>query len=164
MRLLHRLPDLLKPGGQLFITTPFTWLEEYTPAANWLGDGARIRLPDYALPQSLSLVWMPIGICRFLIREHARKFQYSLAQASRWLRSDCLIASLVLPRLQVPIGEVVPVHLQQCFHLIGEPKLQVVGMNGNTQRLLAANLLYWSGVGSIDAGRLRAGKCRPRSR
>ena len=41
MRLLKRLPDLVKPGGQLFITTPFTWLDEYTPSANWLGDGAQ---------------------------------------------------------------------------------------------------------------------------
>jgi hypothetical protein len=41
MRLLKRLPELVKPGGQLFITTPFTWLDEYTPPANWLGDGAQ---------------------------------------------------------------------------------------------------------------------------
>lgn len=86
MRLLQRLPELVKPGGQLFITTPFTWLEEYTPHANWLGGGAedsfaglRCALePDFAL----DCQWdMP-----FLIREHARKFQYSIAQASRWLR------------------------------------------------------------------------------
>lgn len=86
MRLLARLPDLLKPGGQLFITTPFTWLEEYTPSGNWLGDGAqdsfaglrRALEPAFELEEQRD---MP-----FLIREHARKFQYSIAQASRWLR------------------------------------------------------------------------------
>jgi putative 4-mercaptohistidine N1-methyltranferase len=86
MKLLHRLPDLVRPGGQLFITTPFTWLEEYTPMENWLGDGARdsfAGLRTSLEPQfSLSKQWdMP-----FLIREHARKFQYSIAQASRWIR------------------------------------------------------------------------------
>jgi len=85
-RLLRRLPELLKPGGQLFITTPFSWLEAYTPPANWLGEGAEDSFaglrkalePDFALEAQWD---MP-----FLIREHARKFQYSIAQASRWQR------------------------------------------------------------------------------
>lgn len=86
LKLLHRVPDLVKPGGQLFITTPFTWLEEYTPSKNWLGDGARDSFAGLraVLEQNFELhkQWdMP-----FLIREHARKFQYSIAQASRWIR------------------------------------------------------------------------------
>ena len=88
MRLLERFSGLVKPGGQLFITTPFTWLEEYTPAANWLGDGARDSFaglraalePEFSLEKQWD---MP-----FLIREHARKFQYSIAQASRWRRTQ----------------------------------------------------------------------------
>ncbi|HBM85954.1 MAG TPA: putative 4-mercaptohistidine N1-methyltransferase [Opitutae bacterium] len=86
MRLLERLQALVRPGGQLFITTPFTWLEAYTPPANWLGDGAEDSFaglrsalePDFELQRKWD---MP-----FLIREHARKFQYSIAQASRWVR------------------------------------------------------------------------------
>ena len=31
-RCLRRLPSLVKPGGQLAITTPLTWLEAFTPA------------------------------------------------------------------------------------------------------------------------------------
>jgi len=86
MRVLNRLIELVKPGGQLFITTPFTWLEEYTPSTNWLGDGANDSFAGLrrALEPSFELEkrWdMP-----FLIREHARKFQYSIAQASRWTR------------------------------------------------------------------------------
>ena len=87
MRLLRRLPQLLKPGGQLLITTPFTWLEEYTPSENWLGDGAQDSFAGLRAALEphfeLELQWdMP-----FLIREHARKFQYSIAQASRWRRA-----------------------------------------------------------------------------
>ena len=38
--LLNRVSDLIRPGGQLFITTPFTWLEAYTKRGSWLSDGA----------------------------------------------------------------------------------------------------------------------------
>jgi putative 4-mercaptohistidine N1-methyltranferase len=34
---LERLPALLNSGGQLIITSPYTWLEDYTPRPNWLG-------------------------------------------------------------------------------------------------------------------------------
>ncbi|MGC6423542.1 MAG: putative 4-mercaptohistidine N1-methyltransferase [Lentimonas sp.] len=87
MKLIDRLIELVEPGGQLFVTTPFTWLEEYTPSENWLGDGAQDSFAGLrsALEPRFQLEkrWdMP-----FLIREHARKFQYSVAQASRWTRS-----------------------------------------------------------------------------
>ncbi|MCL5096919.1 MAG: putative 4-mercaptohistidine N1-methyltransferase, partial [Candidatus Omnitrophica bacterium] len=46
MRCLGRLPHLVKAGGQLIITSPYTWLEEYTPMDHWLGgyqlDGKRV--------------------------------------------------------------------------------------------------------------------------
>jgi putative 4-mercaptohistidine N1-methyltranferase len=92
LRLLKRLPELVRPGGQLFITTPFSWLEEYTPRDKWLGEGAadsfeglRAALePDFTLERAWD---MP-----FLIRDHARKFQYSIAQASRWRRAGELEA------------------------------------------------------------------------
>lgn len=86
MRLLRWLPDLVKPGGQLFLTTPFTWLAQYTPPEHWLGKGGsdsfaglrEILEPAFRLEKTFD---MP-----FLIREHARKFQYGIAQASRWIR------------------------------------------------------------------------------
>lgn len=88
MKVLSRLIELVRPGGQLVMTTPFTWLESYTPRERWLGDGAEdsfAGLRDALEPAfALDLQWdMP-----FLIREHARKFQYSIAQASRWIRND----------------------------------------------------------------------------
>tara|TARA_B100001093_G_scaffold143443_3_gene135936 strand:- start:510 stop:1259 length:750 start_codon:yes stop_codon:yes gene_type:complete len=88
MALLDRLPTLVRPKGQLFITTPFTWLEEYTPRENWLGSGGEDSFNGLqnALGKHFKLLkhWdMP-----FLIREHSRKFQFSIAQASRWVRVE----------------------------------------------------------------------------
>lgn len=85
-RLLRRLPGLLRPRGQLVITTPFTWLDSYTPPENWLGGGTdSFKGLHEALDPAfeLDVTWdMP-----FLLREHARKFQYSVAHASRWIRA-----------------------------------------------------------------------------
>ena len=82
LRCLERLPALVKSGGQLVITSPYTWLEDFTPRANWLCpalDGLRDALaPDFDLTATRDLP--------FLIREHARKFQWSVAQASVWRR------------------------------------------------------------------------------
>lgn len=86
-RCLRQLPQLVNPGGQLIITSPYTWLEEFTPRANWLGgtDGTRtldalkkILTADFDLVAGKDLP--------FLIREHARKFQWSVAEATVWIR------------------------------------------------------------------------------
>ncbi len=81
-RCLERLPSLVKSGGQLVITSPYTWLEDFTPRANWLSptlDGLRAALaPHFDLTATRDLP--------FLIREHARKFQWSVAQATTWIR------------------------------------------------------------------------------
>jgi len=85
---LDRLPELVKPGGQLAITTPNTWLEEFTAKEYWLGatpaTGEPLEAIRAALEPAFELVEtrdMP-----FLIREHRRKYQWSVAQASRWVR------------------------------------------------------------------------------
>lgn len=86
-RLLKRLPELVRPGGQLLITTPFTWLEEYTPSEKWLGNGAADSFNGLRATLGSDFVLNRQWDMPFLIREHARKFQYSIAQASRWIRS-----------------------------------------------------------------------------
>ena len=73
------------------ITSPYTWMAEYTPRENWIGgrmeDGKPLRTleglrrclePDFELVESRDLP--------FLIREHARKFQWSVAEGTRWIR------------------------------------------------------------------------------
>ncbi len=91
MRCLSRLPGLLNPGGQLIVSSPFTWLEEYTPFEHWLGgyekNGERIGTfgtlsevlkPDFEFIRAVDLP--------MLIREHARKFQWSVSKAGIWRR------------------------------------------------------------------------------
>ena len=87
-RFAAALPSLVKPGGQLVLTSPYTWMEEYTPRAKWLGgcsgrstlDGLRLALePEFSLLETKDLP--------FLIREHVRKYQWSVAQASIWRRN-----------------------------------------------------------------------------
>ena len=34
---LTRMKDMVKPNGYLVITTPFSWLDEFTARENWLG-------------------------------------------------------------------------------------------------------------------------------
>ncbi len=90
-RCLARLPGLVKPGGQLVITSPYTWLEDFTPRANWLGGFDR---DDRSVTTRAGLEAALTGHFRlvavrdlpFLIREHARKFQWSVAEATIWLR------------------------------------------------------------------------------
>ena len=86
-KLLARLPHLVKPGGQLFITTPFTWLEEYTPRCNWLGEGAQSSFEGLRKALEPAFTLESVKDMPFLIREHSRKFQYSIAQGSRWRRN-----------------------------------------------------------------------------
>ena len=85
-RFLVRLAGLVKPGGRLVFTTPCSWLEQYTPRENWLCgensstlDGLHRHLDaHFSLQRSCDLP--------FLIREHARKFQWTVAQLSIWER------------------------------------------------------------------------------
>lgn len=87
--LLERLPDLVKPDGQLIVVSPYTWMEQFTPHEHWLGgyeregrpvttfDGLRtILAPSFTLQARKNLP--------FLIREHVRKFQWSVAEATIW--------------------------------------------------------------------------------
>lgn len=82
-KLIDRLPSLVKPGGQLLLTTPCTWLEEFTPKPHWPTGSTREWL-KHELGAAFDLA---LETDRpFLIREHARKFQWSVALAMRWIR------------------------------------------------------------------------------
>jgi putative 4-mercaptohistidine N1-methyltranferase len=82
-RFLSRLPDLVRSAGQLVLTTPCTWLEEFTPMANWPTASTLDLLKRHLEGTFIlrRLLEMP-----FLIREHRRKFQWTVAQASVWER------------------------------------------------------------------------------
>jgi putative 4-mercaptohistidine N1-methyltranferase len=84
-RCLAHLPALVAPGGGLVITSPYTWMEEYTPREKWLpgAEGTlaalrKILAPAFEFRRALDLP--------FLIRDHRRKYQWSVAEASVWQR------------------------------------------------------------------------------
>ena len=82
--LLREIKRLVRPNGHAILASPYTWLEEFTPYENWLADSSTStlsRIQKYLEPE-LSLV--TTKDLPFLIREHARKFQWSVAQASVW--------------------------------------------------------------------------------
>ncbi len=83
MRLLERLPELVKPGGELVMATPCTWLEEYTPKENW----PPCATVDW-LKAELGSAFALAGEAEeeFLIRETARKFQWTSSLVTVWRR------------------------------------------------------------------------------
>ncbi|MFW0778129.1 MAG: 5-histidylcysteine sulfoxide synthase [Rickettsiales bacterium] len=82
---LERMQDanaLVKPGGVLVMTTPFSWLEEYTAPSKWLDGVQAVKevLSDFELVHEEPLP--------FMIREHMRKYEYIITQASVWRRKN----------------------------------------------------------------------------
>lgn len=80
-KLLARLPGLVRSGGELVLTTPCTWLEEFTPRGNWPGGGTLEWLKE-ELGKGFELVEERDE--PFLIRETARKFQWTVALLTKW--------------------------------------------------------------------------------
>ena len=90
---LTSIRDRILPGGLLVLTSPYTWLEEYTPREKWLGGrrehgeplstfaGLRRHLEsafDFVHRQDVP----------FVIRETARKHQHSVAELTAWRRRE----------------------------------------------------------------------------
>lgn len=82
-RFLSRLSDLVNSGGELVLATPCTWLEEFTKRENW--------------PKGRTLDWLKEELGGdflleystdepFLIRETARKFQWTVSLVTKWRR------------------------------------------------------------------------------
>jgi putative 4-mercaptohistidine N1-methyltranferase len=85
-KFLYRLPHLVKPGGRLVLTTPCTWLEEFTPRANWLCNENSATLDGIHRHLDAHFELLATQDLPFVIREHARKFQWTVAQGSIWKR------------------------------------------------------------------------------
>ena len=88
---LMQIARVVNPGGQLIITSPYTWLEEFTPFEHWLGGFERAGTKILALDTLRRLLEADFELrevrdLSFLIREHARKYQWCVAQASLWVR------------------------------------------------------------------------------
>jgi hypothetical protein len=81
--LLQRLPGLVSPGGQLILATPCTWLGEFTRPDHW-PDGPTLDWLQRHLGGPFEL--LDTRDEPFLIRETARKFQWTASQLSHWRR------------------------------------------------------------------------------
>jgi putative 4-mercaptohistidine N1-methyltranferase len=108
MACLEALPDLLTDHGVVLILTPFTWMEEFTPRDKWLG-GCHDAADDYenddedvskSTKRQKKECWSRDGLQRHMerlgfvivsreemplvIREHQRKYQYIISEATGW--------------------------------------------------------------------------------
>lgn len=86
---LKDIQERILSGGLLVLTSPYTWLEEYTDKSNWLG-GVKVNGENFstldALKQQLadSFEFEEAVDVPFVIRETARKYQHTVAQMTIW--------------------------------------------------------------------------------
>lgn len=86
---LQTISARLIPGGLLVLTSPYTWLEEFTEKKKWLG-GIKINGENQMTLDGLKAVLLPqfklidVSDLPFVIRETQRKFQHSVAQMTVW--------------------------------------------------------------------------------
>ncbi len=89
-RFLHDITQTLRQGGVLMISSPYTWLESFTPKENWLGgirENGEALTTCQALSRLLAADFEEIAAPQdvpFVIRETARKYQHTVAQLTVW--------------------------------------------------------------------------------
>ncbi len=90
---LASIHERINVGGLLVMTSPYTWLEEFTKKENWPGGIRKAGEPYWtfdALKELLGphfdLLEAPRDV-EFVIRETRRKFQHTLAEVSVWERA-----------------------------------------------------------------------------
>lgn len=100
--LLCRLPDpltclnglstVVNKGGVVVMVTPFSWLEEFTPRAKWLGGFYDpVSKEPITSKDVLNEIMEDRGFVKIheeemplVIREHQRKYQYIISEATGW--------------------------------------------------------------------------------
>lgn len=89
-RFLQDITRMINPGGVLMLSSPYTWLEAFTPKENWLGgirENGEALTTHQALQRLLAADFEEITAPQdvpFVIRETARKYQHTLAQLTIW--------------------------------------------------------------------------------
>jgi 5-histidylcysteine sulfoxide synthase/putative 4-mercaptohistidine N1-methyltranferase len=86
---LKDIASRLNSGGLLVITSPYTWLEEYTLKENWIG-GKKINGENFTTLDGLheyldpNFEFLEKHDVPFVIRETRRKHQLTVAQMTIW--------------------------------------------------------------------------------
>lgn len=91
-KFLGMIHERINEGGVLVLTSPYTWLEEFTPRDKWLGGFKAATGENYSTLDGLKDALSPhfdfveARDIPFVIRETRRKFQHTLAQATVWVK------------------------------------------------------------------------------
>lgn len=91
-KFLRTIHERIRPGGLLVLTSPYTWLEEYTEKARWLGGYRKDGEPVFTFEGLKELLSPHFGLIAepgdvpFVLRETRRKFQHTLSEMTIWER------------------------------------------------------------------------------
>jgi putative 4-mercaptohistidine N1-methyltranferase len=92
-RALDKLTEITNPGAQVVVCSPFTWWDEFTVHEERLGgfkrNGKEVTSHD-SIASVLEQNFKLKATCDlpFLIREHERKYHFSVTQTSIWIRLE----------------------------------------------------------------------------
>lgn len=83
---------LVKPGGIVVFASPLSWSEQYTQKDAWLG-GLNQENPQWSYDKlheimSEEFILVHREDMPFMIREHARKFEYVISDLTMWIRKN----------------------------------------------------------------------------
>lgn len=90
-KFLQLMISRVRPGGLLVLTSPYTWLEDFTEREKWLGGFKAATGENYttlegikdALAPEFSQQGAAVDV-PFVIRETRRKYQHTVAELSVW--------------------------------------------------------------------------------
>ncbi|MCL2915289.1 5-histidylcysteine sulfoxide synthase [Shewanella corallii] len=88
-RFLDSIAERINNGGYLVITSPYTWLGDYTPKDKWLG-GIKVNGENFTTLEGLTealigqFELVAVREVPFVIRETRRKYQHTLSEMSIW--------------------------------------------------------------------------------
>ena len=89
-RFLTMIHERIRSGGLLVLTSPYTWLEEFTERAKWLGGFKAATGESHTTLDGLKealgahFVLLDTRDIPFVIRETRRKFQHTISEMTVW--------------------------------------------------------------------------------
>lgn len=91
-KFLTMIHTRIRSGGMLILTSPYTWLEEFTPRDKWLGGFKAVTGENFTTLDGLKEILLSNFTLEktkdvpFVIRETRRKFQHTVSEMSVWRR------------------------------------------------------------------------------